>query len=79
MPIYDFKCADCNVVSEILVRTTNGESPHCPECGSMNLEKLVSSSYMIKMGASEHGRTCCGRTERCDTPRCAADGNCARE
>ena len=79
MPIYDFRCQNCNAVTEILVRNTNGESARCPECGSMNLEKLVSSSYMIGMGASEPGRTCCGRTERCETPRCAADGNCARK
>lgn len=79
MPIYDFKCRDCGSVSEILVRGMDGKGACCRECGSENLEKLISSSYMIKMGASNTGHTCCGRAERCETPHCSTDGTCTRE
>lgn len=40
MPIYDFRCNDCNKTFELLIRTST--VPACPECGSQQLEKLVS-------------------------------------
>lgn len=40
MPIYDYRCKDCNKTFDLLVMT--GTVPVCPECGSQNLEKLVS-------------------------------------
>lgn len=51
MPIYDFRCRDCGKVSEILARSAHGHAPRCSECGSQNLERLVSASYMIRMDA----------------------------
>ena len=40
MPIYDYHCSNCNKNFELLVRSTTVLA--CPECGSLNLEKLVS-------------------------------------
>lgn len=40
MPIYDYRCKDCNKAFELLVRSTTVLA--CPECGSLQLEKLVS-------------------------------------
>lgn len=40
MPIYDFKCRDCEKTFETLVRGST--EPACPECGSHHLEKLLS-------------------------------------
>jgi putative FmdB family regulatory protein len=79
MPIYDYKCRDCGKISEIFLRSLN-ESVKCPECGSENMEKLISASYAIKMeGHYSPGTTCCGRTERCDSPPCSTGGVCRRE
>ena len=78
MPIYDFKCLECGKVSEIFLRSADGQATCCPDCGSENLERLVSGSYMIRAGASAPGTTCCGRTERCDTPPCSTGGQCSR-
>jgi len=78
MPIYEFKCEECGKVSELFLRSTNHQSTRCPECGSENLERLFSASYMIKMDASEPGTTCCGRTERCESPPCATGDHCRR-
>jgi len=79
MPIYEYKCLDCGRISEIFLRSPNIETIECPICGSKDLEKLLSASYAIRMDASMPGRTCCGRTERCETPPCSSGGVCRRD
>jgi len=78
MPIYDYRCRECGRVSEVFLRGSISEVK-CPHCGSGNVEKLVSSSYMIRMNAAAPGSTCCGRTERCDAPPCSTGDTCRRE
>ena len=78
MPVYDFKCRDCGEVSEILIRGGDRQTVRCANCGGESLEKLISSSYMIKMDAPTAGATCCGRAERCDTPPCSNEESCRR-
>lgn len=39
MPLYDFRCQQCETVSELLIRA--GAGAVCPECGSERLEKLL--------------------------------------
>ncbi|MFC1905201.1 FmdB family zinc ribbon protein [Chloroflexota bacterium] len=77
MPIYDFKCKECGNISEILIRSADRQEISCPECeGSM--ERLISSSYLVRMGNSPSGTTCCGRAERCETPPCSTGERCHR-
>ena len=78
MPIYDYKCRDCGRVSEILVRGEGSKEVRCAGCGSGNMERLINSSYMIRMNAPAPGTTCCGNTERCDSPPCSSGGACHR-
>jgi putative FmdB family regulatory protein len=40
MPIYDYRCNDCNKTFELLVRSS--DTPVCPACGNPRLEKLLS-------------------------------------
>lgn len=40
MPIYDYHCPSCGSDFEALVRT--GDTPACPQCRSVTLEKRVS-------------------------------------
>jgi len=40
MPIYDFRCNDCDKTFELLVRSS--AIPPCPGCGGPHLEKQVS-------------------------------------
>jgi putative FmdB family regulatory protein len=78
MPIYDYRCRECGKVSEIFLRSLHSEAIRCPACGSENLERLISSSYMIRMEASAPGTTCCGRETRCDAPPCSTGDVCRR-
>ncbi|MDO8891978.1 MAG: zinc ribbon domain-containing protein [Sulfurimicrobium sp.] len=40
MPIYDYRCKDCDKTFEFLLRSSS--IPSCPACGSRQLEKLLS-------------------------------------
>ncbi len=40
MPLYEYRCIDCNKTFELLVRTSTVLA--CPNCASLQLEKLVS-------------------------------------
>jgi len=82
MPIYEYKCRDCGKISEFLVGV-GSDAPEikCDFCKSKKLDKIFSQNFISKGGhiiGSQGGRTCCGRTERCDTPPCSDDGICKR-
>ena len=68
MPIYDYKCKDCGKTSEIRVHSSEDDNVRCPDCAGENLEKLFSSSYMVKTDQSVSSTTCCGSPGSCDTP-----------
>ena len=78
MPIHDFRCLQCGKVMELFIRDA-GQTPHCPDCGSTNLDRLMSSSYVLKTSSHIAGTTCCGRAERCDTPPCSSGDGCRRD
>jgi len=77
VPIYDFKCRECDRVSEILLRSTDDQTVRCPDCGN-SMERLISSSFVVKTASQAPGKTCCGRTERCETPPCSTGDVCRK-
>jgi putative FmdB family regulatory protein len=78
VPIYRYKCGDCESISEILKLATDQEM-RCERCGSANLEKLITTAHarMTESSVGGAGLTCCGREERCVVPPCS-DGECNR-
>ena len=78
MPVHDFRCRECGSVSEVFLRSESSQVPPCPNCGSSDLEKLISASYAITGQGRSQGTTCCGRTERCDSPPCSTEHGCRR-
>lgn len=42
MPLFEFRCRECDHEYELLVR--NGEPVACPECRSASAEKLLSAT-----------------------------------
>lgn len=75
MPIYDYKCKKCSTVSEVLVRSNDGQIVKCSSCGSTNVEKLISSSYMINIVGSKPDAACLDRSAICDSQSCSS-GKC---
>jgi putative FmdB family regulatory protein len=79
MPIYEYKCQSCGQVFEFLAHSfNNSEAPRCPNCGSHSLDRLLPIPSLLKEKANPPGTTCCGRTERCETPPCSIGERCRR-
>ncbi len=79
MPIYEFKCQVCGKVSEFLLSgPLDNKTSGCPECGSHHLVRLISAPVLLRTQTNAPGTTCCGRTERCETPPCSTGQRCHR-
>jgi putative FmdB family regulatory protein len=78
MPIFTYRCKDCGKVFDFLMMKAN-EKVLCTKCQSTNIEKQITAPSSIRVGSGQtKGSTCCGRSERCDTPPCS-DGSCIRD
>ena len=55
MPLYEYECRDCGQRFEALVQ--GSKRTICPECGSADLEKLLSS---FGVGGSSSSTAPCG-------------------
>jgi len=78
MPIFEFLCAECGAISEVLL-ASSVESPTCKTCGSVKLKKLLSAtsslSGVAKQGLPGSGDTsCCGSSSA--NAGCAGSGSC---
>ena len=51
MPIYEYACRSCAHKFEQLVRT--GDTPACPSCKSLDLERLLSLSAISSDGTRQ--------------------------
>ena len=77
MPIYEYRCRDCETTFETFVRGSGGVT--CPNCSSLSLDKLLSVPFVSSGRTSRPpGRTCCGQEERCDAPPCSEGDACRR-
>jgi len=79
MPLYEYLCMDCGVLSEVLIiRST--EAPKCKDCGSANVKRMLSSTSTLSGIGGGHkvpgpGDTaCCGSTP--SQAGCAGPGSC---
>lgn len=80
MPIYEYKCARCGKVSEILVGVgAESASLKCEHCGGSRLEKLMSVSACIAGHGHEHTGGCCDMGHACDEQTCQSEGHCCEE
>jgi putative FmdB family regulatory protein len=53
MPVFEYRCCDCNKKFSILVgMTADSRNPACPKCNSTNLTKLISRFINKKSGES---------------------------
>ena len=51
MPIYDYKCSDCEYETEIIQKFSDEPKTLCPNCNKNSLQKMVSApSFRLKGG-----------------------------
>ena len=73
MPIYEFRCLECNNVFEKLFFNSDEEIElSCPACKSESLERVVSESNYAMGPGSGSGKTTvttksCGASNKCMT------------
>lgn len=66
MPIFEFKCSDCEEFFEVLVMGDQDKEVQCPKCQSHSFERVLSAtSYAmaeggVSSGAATTTRTCSG-------------------
>ena len=68
MPIFEYKCNSCGLVSEFLEKTAGRQEHLCPKCGSKDLRKLISG---FAVGHSSAANCAC---EGCADGVCSAPG-----
>jgi putative FmdB family regulatory protein len=74
MPLYEYSCRDCDSQFELLVR--GSEQPHCPECESDQLEKLLSAPAAHTTGSRDLPLP--QPTGGCGLPQCG-QGRCMND
>ncbi len=80
MPIYEYQCQQCGTISEFLIGIgTFNNARLCKQCGSSQLEKIISVPHSLKGDKRAHGQTCCGKEERCSTSPCSNGGTCRQD
>ncbi|TWT31559.1 FmdB family zinc ribbon protein [Blastopirellula retiformator] len=74
MPLFEYVCSQCNCEFEALVR--GEESPACPQCGDVKLEKAWSVPAAHTGGASQSLPMCAPPSAHggCGAPQCGGGG-----
>ena len=73
MPIFEFKCVDCDQYIEILVMNKQEEVQlTCSHCGSGNLERILSTTNhtVTGVGAGQANSGSSSQTRTCSSGSC---------
>jgi len=70
MPIYEYRCEECGVISDILVRNTQAQaSVVCSSCKSTKVSRLISApgAVMVKGSGMPQGAApmMCPNRDKC--------------
>ena len=72
MPIFEFKCSDCEEFFEILFMSGDNEKEiKCPKCSSYAVERVVSATnYAMGAGAASKQQKVSAQTRNCSSGSC---------
>lgn len=56
MPFYDYKCGKCGLTFEISKGMNDTFNPSCPECGTINCQRIFTP--IRTLGAERSGSGC---------------------
>ncbi|PIR18403.1 MAG: hypothetical protein COV46_00190 [Deltaproteobacteria bacterium CG11_big_fil_rev_8_21_14_0_20_49_13] len=71
MPLYEYKCTNCQKISEFILRQTEAPTEGCRHCGEKKIERVLYSTFAIA-GA---GSSACESSNFCsDAHKCG--GGC---
>lgn len=85
MPTYEYECTQCGGRFERRQGINDAPVNECPECNGKVVRVISGGAGFIMKGNNseikqrsegcsleQHGKTCCGRTERCGKPPCGS-------
>lgn len=72
MPIYEYACGKCQEEFELLIRAS--ETPRCPMCGSLDLDKQLSVPAAHTAGSSQLPVCQPSPPGGCGLPQCGTGG-----
>ncbi len=83
MPTYDYVCDACGHRFDLMQAMKDDPVSECPKCRGKVRRVVSGGAGVIVKGAhpdrsasaggcsfEQHGRTCCGRDEKCGSPPC---------
>ena len=71
MPIYEFKCLNCQGCFELLIMNKNETIEMvCPKCSSEELERILSCTHYSMTGGSQSGQGIRTQTRTCSSGSC---------
>ncbi|MDO8589221.1 MAG: zinc ribbon domain-containing protein [Armatimonadota bacterium] len=71
MPIYEFKCKDCDNKFELLCSMGGGGDASCPDCGSGEVSRLLSTFFSRSVGSDGSSHSHGGSCANCSTGACS--------
>ena len=74
MPIFEYRCKDCNNTFEMLVKNNDENEIICPECKSSNSKKLFSAFSTTNSTSVQSYNSCASGNCGIDT---SSYGECA--
>lgn len=76
MPVYDFRCRDCEHTFEAWRPVDRRDDAPCPECGSANTRRAMPRVYAYVKGAPAAADDGCGAEDGCCGGDCGDEGGC---
>jgi putative FmdB family regulatory protein len=79
MPTYEYECGSCGHRFEKFQSMSAKPLKSCPQCGRPVRRLIGTGAGLLLKGGNtgesscsleQSGRTCCGRSSRCDSPAC---------
>jgi len=67
MPLFEYRCRNCNSQCELLIR--GSAVPVCPSCGSSSLDKMLSLFAVTSEGTQLKNRQTLGAQQRLSSQR----------
>ncbi len=76
MPIYEYQCADCNKVFEILHGINEKPELHCESCGSANVTRVMSAGAFVFKGSGFYATDYKNKPSGSSCSACSESGSC---
>lgn len=82
MPIYEYKCTNCDNHIEKLQKVADAELTFCEKCNTDSLKKIISQSGFQLKGSGWYATDFKDNNKKSETknpPPCASSGSCPHQ